>query len=125
VRNILRNEKYSGDAILGKTYVEDCLTHEVRINKGERPMYYVENSHPAIIDRGIWNLVQEELTRRSAKRKVKHVGTTTQQGKYSSKFALTDLLICGECGTPYSPMYMEQKRSEENSVAVYQPARLW
>jgi len=101
VRNILSNEKYCGDAILGKTFVENCLTHRVCVNRGERPMYYVENSHPAIIDRGTWNQTQEELTRRGAKRKVKQVGTTTEQGKYSSKFALTDLLICGECGTPY------------------------
>ncbi len=45
--------------------------------------------------------VQEELARRSGKRKVKQVGTKTEQGKYSSKYALTELLICGECGTPY------------------------
>lgn len=64
-------------------------------------MYYVENNHPAIIDRNTFNRVQEELARRSSKRKVKYVGTKTQQGKYSSKYALTELLICGECGTPY------------------------
>ncbi|HBA93031.1 MAG TPA: recombinase family protein, partial [Ruminococcaceae bacterium] len=29
------------------------------------------------------------------------VETKTEQGKYSSKYALTELLICGECGTPY------------------------
>lgn len=37
----------------------------------------------------------------SSKRKVKQVGTKTEQGKYSSKYALTELLVCGECGTPY------------------------
>lgn len=41
------------------------------------------------------------MARRSGKRKVKQVGTKTEQGKYSSKYALTELLICGECGTPY------------------------
>jgi hypothetical protein len=61
----------------------------------------VQDNHPAIIDRGMWNQVQEEITRRGGKRKVKEVGTTTEQGKYSSKFALTELLICGECCTPY------------------------
>ena len=45
--------------------------------------------------------MQEELARRTGKRKVKQKGTTTEQGKYSSKYALTELLICGECGTPY------------------------
>lgn len=45
--------------------------------------------------------VQEELARRASKRKVKQTGTTTEQGKYCGKYALTELLICGECGTPY------------------------
>jgi DNA invertase Pin-like site-specific DNA recombinase len=101
VHSILRNEKYTGDALLGKTYIPDCLTHKAVVNNGERPQYYVENNHPAIIERGIWNRVQEELARRGGKRKVKEKGTKTEQGKYSSKYALTELLICGECGTPY------------------------
>ena len=41
------------------------------------------------------------MARRTSKRKVKQVGTKTEQGKYSSKYALTELLFCGECGTPY------------------------
>lgn len=101
VRSILSNEKYAGDALLQKTYIADFLTKKVKINNGERAMYYVENNHPAIIDRNTFNKVQEELARRSGKRKVKFVGTKTEQGKYSSKYALTELLICGECGTPY------------------------
>jgi len=64
-------------------------------------MYYIENNHPAIIEKNKWNQIQEELARRGGKRQVKQVGTTTQQGKYSSKYALTDLIFCGECGPPY------------------------
>ncbi|MDR1465384.1 MAG: recombinase family protein [Oscillospiraceae bacterium] len=101
VHSILRNEKYTGDALLGKTYIPDCLTHKAVANNGEMPQYYVENNHPAIIERGVWNRAQEELARRGGKRKVKEKGTTSEQGKYSSKYALTELLICGECGTPY------------------------
>ena len=73
----------------------------MKINNGERPKYYVENNHPAIIDSATFGRVQEELARRSGKRKVKQNGTKTEQGKYSSKYALTELLVCGECGTPY------------------------
>lgn len=90
-----------GDAILNKTYIRDCLSKKVMINNGERPKYYVENNHPAIIDSGTFGRVQEEMARRGGKRKVKQVGTKTEQGRYSSKYALTELLICGECGTPY------------------------
>ena len=61
----------------------------------------MENNHPAIIDPETFGRVQEELVRRSSKRKVKMVGTKTEQGKYSGKYALTELLVCGGCGTPY------------------------
>ena len=101
IESILTNEKYKGDAILNKTYIRDCLSKKVMINNGERPKYYVENNHPAIIDSGTFGRVQEEMARRGGKRKVKQVGTKTEQGRYSSKYALTELLICGECGTPY------------------------
>ncbi len=101
VQSILSNEKYKGDALLGKTYVEDCISKKVRVNAGERPQYYVENNHPAIIDAATFARVQEELARRASKRKVKQTGTTTEQGKYCGKYALTELLVCGECGTPY------------------------
>ena len=101
IRSILSNEKYKGDAIINKTFTVDCLTKEVRKNRGERPKYYVENSHPAIIDTETFGRAQEELARRIGKKKVKEIGTKTEQGKYSSKYALTELLVCGECHTPY------------------------
>lgn len=101
IRSILTNEKYIGDALLNKTYVEDCISRKIKKNNGVRPKYYVENNHPAIIDKEIFNRVQEEIARRAGKRKVKQVGTKTELGKYSSKYALTELLVCGECGTPY------------------------
>jgi len=101
VQSILSNEKYCGDAILQKTFVTNCLTHEIKKNNGELPQYHVKDNHPAIIPRDMWNRVQEELKRRGSKSKVKQVGTKTEQGKYSSKFALTEILYCGECATPY------------------------
>ena len=100
IRNILTNEKYVGDVLMQKTYTVDCITHKVAKNNGERAMYLATDCHPAIIDRNTYNLVQQELARRTAKRKVS-TKTVTEQGKYSSKYALTELMICGECGTPY------------------------
>ena len=102
VISILSNERYKGDAIINKTYISDCITKQVKVNDGiQRPKYYVENNHPAIIDSATFARVQEELSRRTGKRKVKQVGTKTEQGKYSSKYALTERLLCGECKTPY------------------------
>ena len=100
INKILRNEKYIGDALLQKTYVVDCITHKSKRND-DRPQYYVENNHPPIVSREVFDRVQTEMARRTSKRRVKEKGTKTESGKYSSKYALTDMLICGHCGTPY------------------------
>ena len=61
IQKMLCNEKYIGDALLQKTYIADLFTREKRINNGELPKYYVHDCHPAIIDRGTFQKVQEEL----------------------------------------------------------------
>ena len=101
IRNILSNERYIGDALLQKTYTTDCISKTVRKNQGDRPMVYVEKNHPAIISKAVFYQVREEMTRRSSKRKVMQKTGKTEQGKYSAKYALSELLVCGECGTPY------------------------
>lgn len=100
ISSILKNEKYVGDALLQKTFTVDCITHKIVKNHGERPMYLVTDHHAPIIDRDTYNRVQQELARRSSKRKISDK-TITEQGKYSSKYALSELLICGHCGTQY------------------------
>ena len=101
VQRILTNEKYTGDALLQKTYVTDCITKKMRKNNGELPMYLVKNHHEPIISRSDFNRVQEEMARRSSKRTIADKLTKTGQGKYSAKYALSELLICGECGEHY------------------------
>ncbi len=101
VQRILTNEKYTGDALLQKTYVTDCITKKTRKNNGELPMYLVKNHHEPIISRADFNRVQEEMARRSAKRVIADKLTKGEQGKYSAKYALSELLICGECGSHY------------------------
>ena len=101
IRNILINERYIGDALLQKTYTTDCISKKIVRNTGEFPMVYVENNHPAIISRDMFYQAKAEMARRASKRKVMQKTGKTEQGKYSSKYALSELLICGECGTPY------------------------
>ena len=101
VKSILVNEKYTGDALLQKTYISDCITNETRKNNGELPMYLVKNHHEPIVSRADFNRVQEEMARRSAKRVIADKLTKGKQGRYSAKYALSELLICGECGTHY------------------------
>lgn len=100
IMNILRNEKYCGDCILQKTVTIDCISKTRKVNQGEAPMYIVENNHPAIISREVFNRAQEELIRRQALRAKSDKTSITAIGKYS-KYALTEVLQCAECGSRY------------------------
>ena len=97
---MLKNEKYCGDAILQKTVTIDPISKKRKANEGEAPMWLVENSHPAIITREIFNKAQEESARRKAKAPQSEKAALTASGKYS-KYALTEVMICGECGSRY------------------------
>ena len=102
IRNILTSEKYIGDGLRQKTYTTGPIGNKKVVkNNGELPMYYARDNHPAIIPRDIYYRVKEEMSRRTSKRKVLQKTAKTEQGKYSAKYALSELLICGECGTPY------------------------
>lgn len=107
IRRILHNEKYVGDVLMQKTYTLDCITHKSVKNNGERAMYLIQNNHPAIIDRDTYNRVQQELKRRVSKRKTDDK-TKTETGKYSGKYALTEIMICGECGTAFRRVVWRQ-----------------
>ena len=100
ILGILQNEKYCGDCILQKTVTVDCISKTRKKNEGEAPMYLVENSHPAIVSREVFNRVQEEISRRKALPPQSKKKAVTASGKYS-KYALTEVLRCGECGSRY------------------------
>lgn len=86
IRNILTNEKRSGNARLQKTFTSDFLTKKVKKNNGELPSYYVVNSHDPIVSPEVFDLVQQEILRRK-----KH-GYTTRVSCFSSR------IVCGDCG---------------------------
>ena len=90
VVSILTNEKYKGDALLQKLYVENYLDHKTVKNNGVLPKYYVENSHPAIIEKEVWDMVQVEMARRLK------IGDA-----YSSSDIFATKLICEDCGGFY------------------------
>lgn len=93
INQILRNEKYIGDALLQKTYTVDFLTKKRVKNNGLVPQYYVENSHEAIIPREIFMQVQEELIRR----RCVHTSKNGKKRSYSSNHCFAQMIICGNC----------------------------
>lgn len=101
VLKMLRNEKYMGDALLQKTYTVDFMTKKKVMNKGIVPQYYVEDDHEAIIPKDLFYRVQEELARRASVNKSAVTRKKNMKSKYSSEYALTGILLCGECGQEY------------------------
>lgn len=89
IYRILHNEKYTGDMILQKTYIEDFRTKKGVINRGEKRKYFVENSHEAIISKEIFEQVQAEVERRKAKIKLP---------EKRMKTIFTGMLTCACCG---------------------------
>lgn len=101
IRSILGNEKYCGDVLMQKTFTQDCINKKVIKNTGQFPMYLIQNNHPAIVSREIYRAVQAEKTRRSASASPSKKTSSTGRSCYASKFALSERLVCGECGTLY------------------------
>ena len=101
IRYILSNEKYCGDVLMQKTFIKDCLSKKAVKNTGQLPMYLVQNNHPAIVSRVDYQTVQAELARRNATKSPSTKGAPTGRASYASKYALSERLICGECGTLY------------------------
>jgi site-specific DNA recombinase len=97
ISQILRNEKYIGDALLQKTYTTDFLTKTRVKNQGIVPQYYVENSHEAIIPREIFMQAQEELVRR----RLVHKSPNGKKRVFSSCHCLSNIVYCGGCGEFY------------------------
>ena len=90
VESILTNEKYKGDAILQKKFTVDFLSKKQKVNEGEVTQYYVKDSHPAIIEPEIHDLVQYELKKRKA------------DGRWTScVHPFSGKIFCGECGGVY------------------------
>lgn len=87
VRSILKNEKYMGNAILQKQVTVDFLTKTSKPNEGEAPQYYVENGHPNIVSKAVWQEVQAKWT---------------NAGRRNCTFSpFANKIVCGDCGGWY------------------------
>jgi len=96
VSDILRNEKYVGDLMLQKYYVNNHIEKKTLPNRGELPQYLVKNDHEGIVDRDTFLMVQIEMARRKEKYGRKRIRTVvTTEG-------LTGKIFCGQCGKGYN-----------------------
>ena len=101
VRGILQNEKYCGDVLQQKSFVNDCISRKHIRNVGQLPMYLTQDHHEGIVSRDTFNAVKAEFARRNSGRAPSQKQAPTGRSCYSEKYALTGRLVCGECGTLY------------------------
>ena len=88
IQYILRNEKYVGDSLLGKTYTTLTLPHRKIENKGEGVQYFIEGSHPPIVSRTVFDKAQQLLSRKSA----------VIPPRAAAPHPLSRKIVCGHCG---------------------------
>lgn len=121
IRHILKNITYTGNLLFQKEYTVDPITKKSRINRGELPQYFVENSHEAIIDMETYQSVQAEIARR------RELGALANPHIHTSCF--TSKLKCEKCGKSYRKNTWKRKNDscivwtcrtkDEKSIKAY------
>ena len=111
VRRILKNEKYKGDVLQGKTYTTDPITHKRVINMGEKNQYYIKEHHTAIIEPELFDKVQQILEKRAGSR-----SKGKRRDNYSRKYPFSSRIYCGFCGTVLTRRNWNSRTKNETPV---------
>ena len=117
IRNILRNEKYNGDVISGKTYTIDAITHKRVVNNGEEDKYYVKDHHEGIISKEDWQKAQDILKSRTNLRMTGR--------RMSSRFSFSGRFRCGFCGHTYCKKSLYKRRPAWDCISVAKSGRMY
>lgn len=108
IRGILRNEKYAGDILLGKTFTVDPITKKRLRNFGEEDKYYLENHHEAIVSKEDFMAVQQILDKRETPRRIVD---GKRQEKMSRQYAFSCMVKCGYCGGSFTRRHWHKGES--------------
>ena len=98
---LLKNEKYVGDLIQKKTITPDYLTHAKKANHGEEELVIIRDHHQPIIDRELWDVVQEELKKRNR--------NGALGAGHSNRYIFSGKIKCGECGASFVSRQRKRK----------------
>lgn len=108
ITQMIVNEKYKGDCHLQKSYTPTHMRHRTVPNDGAVQSYYIEENHPAIVSRELWEQVQAEREKRKKNRNIQ----SGDGGKYQQRYPLTRMLVCPYCGRNLRRRYTYQKKVE-------------
>ncbi|MDE6588957.1 MAG: recombinase family protein, partial [Oscillospiraceae bacterium] len=102
---VLKNEKYVGDLVQKKTITPDYLSHTKKYNHGEEELVVIHDHHEPIIDRELWDIVQDEMKKRNRK--------GDYDGGHSNRYVFSGKIKCGECGASFVSRKKKRKDGTE------------
>lgn len=92
IHDVMINEKYLGNALLQKTFVNNHLEKKQVKNRGELPQYYAEGTHDAIIDAETFAKAQE---------RIEALRLAAEERPKPTRSAFTGKIRCMKCGKNY------------------------
>lgn len=113
VMGIIKNEKYKGDILLGKTFTVDPISKRRLANMGEEDRYYIQDHHEAIVTREVWDKAEEMRLKRV---KPRMMDATGNRERYTRQFTFSSMLECGYCGHKLSRRTRNQTTTTKKPV---------
>ena len=111
IRQILGNITYTGNLLFQKEYVVDPISKKSKINRGELPQYWVEDTHEAIIPMETYQAVQAEKARR------RELGALANWSINTSCF--TSKIKCGCCGKSYQRSNRKGRKDPNANYTIW------
>lgn len=106
IRGIIKNEKYIGDALFGKTFTDDSFKRKV--NRGDKNQYFMEGHHSAIIDKETFEQAQQMLVQNAKSKNI-----VQDDDKYQNRYSFSGVLKCGECGGIFKRRIQSKNKNEK------------
>ena len=94
IRGIVKNEKYTGDVLLQKTFTDEHFNRKV--NQGELDQYLIENHHEAIITHADFEAANRMLEYQASQKNV-----AAGSRKYLNRYPFSGKIECAECGDTF------------------------
>nr|WP_310603732.1 recombinase family protein [Anaerosporobacter sp.] len=112
VMGIIKNEKYKGDLLLGKSFTVDPISKRRLANMGEEEQYYIKDHHEPIVSKEIWDTANEI---REARYRIDNMVVDGVRVRATRKYAFSSMCECGFCGRYYC------RRSHHQNTHLIKP----
>ena len=106
IRGIIKNEKYLGNVLFGKTFTDDNFNRKV--NRGEKNQYLMENHHTAIIDEDTFNKAQQMIQHHAKSKNIQ-----ADDNKYQNRYAFSGIIKCDECDGTFKRRIQIKNKNEK------------